>query len=130
MPRRREAEQQELSSHGAKRSEPPASPSFTALFSLVHLNHRFSGNPSPQRGSIRSGRWQQAAQAFCLLPMKAKNRAARSASKTPDDRYDTETTSCFHPFTLHNTKPLEMGFSRKQKAQLVRRTFGQPKVSI
>lgn len=55
--------------------------------------------------------------------MKAKNPAARSKSKALDDRYDTETTTCFHCFTLHDIKQPEVVFSHKQKAQLARKIF-------
>lgn len=64
-------------------------------FFLLHLNLCLSGNQSPQRVSIFIGHWQQAAQVCCLLLMKAKKYAARSESKTLNDRYDTKTASCF-----------------------------------
>lgn len=80
--------------------------------------------------SICPGCWQQAAPAFCLLPMKAKDHAARSESKTLGDRYDTETTSCFILLRCTTQKQLEMGFSHKQKVQLVRMILGQPEVNI
>ena len=102
----------------------PRKPHLYSAFFLVHLNHHLSGNQSPQRVSICTGCRQLAVQAFCLLAMKAKNCAVRSESRTLDDRYDTETTSCFT--VLHCTtyiKQLEMVFSHKQKAQLVRMIF-------
>lgn len=41
-------------------------------FFLLHLNLCISGNWSPPRVNIFTGHWQQAAQACCLLLLKAK----------------------------------------------------------
>lgn len=112
LPQCLEAEQQELSSHCAKPSEFPTSPSFTVPLSKSILTTVYQGISVP-RARICTGCWQQAAQAFCLLPMKAKTHAARFESKTLDDRYD-RSNQLFHYFTLHDVKQLEIVFSHKE----------------
>lgn len=98
------------------------------LSSWSVLSTAYHGTRVPREPAFALGA-AQAAQAFCLLLLTAKSRVVRSKGKTLDDRYDTETTSCYTGLCYMIQSNWKCFLSHAQKAQLVRMISGQPKVN-